>query len=169
MSYSRCGEPYSLWREFKNHSVMHFKRDLGIHTEMFSDRIVDLVEAGVITNRFKKLQPDRITTSFISGSRRLFDFVDDNPMVEFHPCDRTNDTALIRMNDKMVAINSALEVDLTGQVYADSFGHKIYSGIGGQMDFIRGAALSRDGKPIIAIPSTAAKGKVSRIMSELTS
>jgi 4-hydroxybutyrate CoA-transferase len=146
---------------------LHNKQDLGVHTEMFSDRIVDLVEAGVITNRLKKVHPNRITTSFVNGSKRLFDFVHDNPMVEFHPCDRTNDTALIRQNDKVVAINSALEIDLSGQVCADSLGYKIYSGIGGQMDFIHGAALSRGGKPVIAIPSTAAQGKVSRIVPEL--
>ena len=143
------------------------KHDLGVHTEMFSDRVVDLVEGGVITNRLKKVHPNRITTSFVSGSKRLFDFVHENPTVEFHPCDRTNDTALIRQNDKVVAINSALEIDLTGQVCADSLGHRIYSGIGGQMDFIHGAALSNGGKPVIAIPATAAKGTVSRIVPEL--
>jgi 4-hydroxybutyrate CoA-transferase len=143
------------------------KHDLGVHTEMFSDRVVDLVEMGVITNRLKRLQPNRITTSFVSGSNRLFDFVHDNPIVEFHPSDRTNDTALIRQNDKVVAINSALEIDLTGQVCADSLGHRIYSGIGGQMDFIHGAALSNGGKPVIALPATAAKGAVSRIVPEL--
>jgi acyl-CoA hydrolase len=139
------------------------KRDLGVHTEMFSDRVVDLVEAGVITNRFKRIHQGRTVTSFVSGTRRLFDFIDDNRAVEFHPCDRTNDMALIRQNPKVVAVNSALEVDLTGQVCADSIGHRIYSGIGGQMDFIHGAALSEGGKPIIALPSTAAGGKVSRI------
>jgi 4-hydroxybutyrate CoA-transferase len=143
------------------------KHELGVHTEMFSDRVVDLVEGGVITNRLKKVHPNRITTSFVSGTNRLFDFVHDNPTVEFHPSDRTNDTSLIRQNDKMVAINSALEIDLTGQVCADSFGHRIYSGIGGQMDFIHGAALSKGGKPVIALPSTAAKGTVSRIVPEL--
>jgi 4-hydroxybutyrate CoA-transferase len=148
-------------------SRLHDKRDLGIHTEMFSDRVIELVDAGVVTNRRKKVHPNRIVTSFVSGSRRLFDFVDDSPIVEFHPCDRTNDTALIRKNDKVVAINSALEVDLTGQVCADSLGHQVYSGIGGQMDFIRGAALSRGGKPIIALPSTAAGGRLSRIVPEL--
>jgi acyl-CoA hydrolase len=102
-------------------------------------------------------------TSFVTGTKRLFDFVDDNQTVEFHPCDRTNDTALIRQNDKVVAVNSALEIDLTGQVCADSMGHSIFSGIGGQMDFIRGAALSHGGKAIIALPSTAAKGTISRI------
>jgi len=140
------------------------KSDLGIHTEMFSDGILDLVEGGVITNRRKKVHPGRIVTSFVIGSERLYRFVDDNPLVEFHPCDRTNDTALIRKNDKVTAINSALEVDLSGQVVADSIGFRIYSGIGGQMDFIRGAALSNGGKPIIALPSMAAGGRASRIV-----
>ena len=143
------------------------KRDLGIHTEMFSDRVVELFEAGAITNRFKNVHPHRIVTSFVSGTKKLFRFVHDNPLVEFHPCDRTNDTSLIRRNDKVVAINSCLQVDLTGQVCADSIGHRIYSGIGGQMDFIRGAALSRGGKPILAIRSTASGGKISRIVPEL--
>lgn len=143
------------------------KRDLGVHTEMFSDRVVDLVEQGVITNKFKSVHPGRTVTSFISGSQRLYDWVDDNLRVEFHPCDRTNDTHMIRQNPKVVAINSALEVDLTGQVCADSIGRKIYSGIGGQMDFIRGAALSPGGKPIIALPSTAAGGRLSRISPTL--
>jgi len=144
------------------------KHDLGIHTEMFSDRVVDLVEAGAVTNRLKSVHPGRIATSFCSGTKRLFNFVHDNPLVEFHPCDRTNDTAVIRRNDKVVAINSAVQMDLTGQVCADSIGHRIYSGIGGQMDFIRGAALSRGGKPILAIQSTAQGGKISRIVPELT-
>ncbi len=144
------------------------KNDLGIHTEMFSDRVVDLVEAGAVTNRLKSVHPGRIVTSFVAGSKRLFDFVHDNPLVEFHPCDRTNDTALIRKNDKVHAINSALQMDLTGQVCADSIGHRIYSGIGGQMDFIRGAALSKGGKAILALPSTAMGGRISRIVPELT-
>lgn len=143
------------------------KRDLGIHTEMFSDRVVELFEAGAITNRLKNVHPNRIVTSFVSGTGKLFDFVHDNPLVEFHPCSRTNDTSLIRRNDKVVAINSCLQVDLTGQVCADSIGHRIYSGIGGQMDFIHGAALSRGGKPILALRSTAAGGKISRIVAEL--
>lgn len=143
------------------------RRDLGIHTETFSDAVVDLFEAGAISNRLKAVHPGRIVTSFVNGSRRVFDFVDDNPVVELHPCDRTNDTSLIRKNDKMVAINSAIQIDLTGQVCADSFGHRIYSGIGGQMDFIRGAALSRGGVAIIALPSTARGGKLSRIVPEL--
>ena len=145
------------------------KHDLGIHTEMFSDGVIDLVKAGVITNRLKSVHPGRLVVSFVMGSRRLYDFIHDNPLVEFHPCDRTNDTALIRKNDRVVAINSAVEVDLSGQVCADSMGFKIYSGIGGQMDFIRGAALSRDGKPIIALPSTAAGGKLSRIVPSIKS
>jgi acyl-CoA hydrolase len=143
------------------------KAGLGIHTEMFSDRVIDLVEGGVVTNRHKEIHRGRTVTSFVMGSQRLFDFVDDNLMVEFYPCDRTNDTALIRLNPKVVAINSAIEIDLTGQVCADSMGHRIYSGIGGQMDFIRGAALSPGGKGIIALPSTAARGTVSRITHEL--
>ena len=143
------------------------KSDLGIHTEMFSDGVMDLMKSGAVTNRLKQIHPGRSVTSFVSGSRALYDFVDDNPLVEFHPCDRTNDTALIRKVDRMVAINSALQIDLTGQVCADSIGHRIYSGIGGQMDFIRGAAISRGGKPIIALPSTARSGAVSRIVPEL--
>jgi acyl-CoA hydrolase len=143
------------------------KCDLGVHTEMFSDGLIPLVEAGVVTNRRKTIHPGRCVASFVTGSRRLFDFVHDNQKVEFHPCDRTNDTALIAKNERVVAINSALEIDLSGQVCADSLGHRIYSGIGGQMDFIRGAARSRGGKPIIALPSTAAGGTVSRIVPEL--
>lgn len=148
-------------------SRMKGKLDLGIHTEMFSDRIVELVEAGAITNRHKKVGQGRIITSFINGSQKLFDFVHDNPLVNFYPCDWTNDTSVIRKNPKVVAINSAIQIDLTGQVCADSIGDRIYSGIGGQMDFIRGAALSPGGKPIIALPSLAMGGKVSRIAPQL--
>jgi len=143
------------------------KHDLGIHTEMFSDGVMHLIEAGIVTNRFKSIHPGRTVTSFITGTQQLYDFVDDNPLVEFHPCDRTNDTSLLRKIERVVAINSALQIDLTGQVCADSIGHRIYSGIGGQLDFIRGAAISRGGKPIIALPSTAAGGTVSRIVPEL--
>ena len=143
------------------------KLELGVHTEMFSDGLIDLQVNGVITNRYKVVHPNRTVTSFVNGTRRLFDFVDDNPRVEFHPCDRTNDTALIRRNPRVVAINSAIEIDLTGQVCADSMGFRIFSGIGGQMDFIRGAALSPGGKPIIALPSTAAGGRISRIVAAL--
>jgi acyl-CoA hydrolase len=148
-------------------SRLHGKRELGIHTEMFSDRVVDLFEAGAITNRRKVIHQGRLVTSFVSGTRRVFDFVNDNPLVEFHPCDRTNDSSLIRLNPGTVAINSAIQVDLTGQVCADSMGHRIYSGIGGQMDFVRGATLSPGGKAIIALPSTAAGGTISRLVTEL--
>ena len=140
------------------------RSDLGIHTEMFSDGVVDLARSGAITNRLKHVHRGRIVTSFVNGSQKVYDYVHDNPFVEFHPCDRTNDTSLIRRNPKVAAINSALEIDLSGQVVADSIGFRIYSGIGGQMDFIRGAALSPGGKPIIALPSTAAGGRVSRIV-----
>ncbi len=143
------------------------KHELGVHTEMFSDRVIDLVEAGVVTNRRKKVHPGRIATSFVVGSKRLYDFVDDNPLVAFYAADHTNDTAVIRRNEKVVAINSAIEVDLTGQVVADSIGFRIFSGIGGQMDFMRGAALSAGGIPIIALPSTAQKGKSSRIVKAI--
>lgn len=143
------------------------KCDLGIHTEMLTDGVVDLCRSGAVTNRRKSIHPGRSVTSFANGTRKVFDFVDDNLLVEFHPCDRTNDPNLIRKIDRMVAINSALQVDLTGQVCADSIGHRIYSGIGGQMDFIRGAAESRGGKPIIALPSTARGGTISRIVPEL--
>ena len=143
------------------------KHQLGVHSEMFSDGLIPLIEGGVVTNQHKKVHPGRTVSSFVSGSERLFRFVDDNLLIELHPCDRTNDTSLIRKNPKVCAINAAIEIDLTGQVCADSMGHKIYSGIGGQMDFIRGAALSPGGKPIIALPSTAAGGKVSRIVTTL--
>jgi len=143
------------------------KHDLGVHSEMFSDGMVDLIRAGNVTNLRKHIHRGRTVTSFVNGSSRVFDFVHDNPFVEFHPCDRTNDTAIIRRNDCVVAINSAIEVDLSGQVCADSMGFSIYSGIGGQMDFMRGAALSRDGRPIIALPSTAAGGTISRITTAL--
>jgi 4-hydroxybutyrate CoA-transferase len=143
------------------------KRDLGIHTELFSDGVVDLAKTGAITNRLKHVHRGRIVTSFVNGSQRVYDFVNDNPFVEFHPCDRTNDSSIIKVNDKVTAINSALEIDLSGQVVADSIGFRIYSGIGGQMDFIRGAALSEGGKPIIALPSTASRGTVSRIVPSL--
>lgn len=144
------------------------KSDLGIHTEMFSDGVVDLVRAGVITNRRKQVYTGQIVTSFVSGTRKLFDFVDDNPQVAFLPCNITNNTNLLRKLERLVAVNSALQIDLTGQVCADSLGHRIYSGIGGQMDFIRGAAISPGGLPIIALPSTAAGGRCSRIVAELS-
>lgn len=133
-------------------------RDLGVHTEMFSDGLLPLLEKGVITNRLKKVYQGVTASGFAIGTRRLYDMVDDNPSFNFYSIDRVNDPALIKQNPKMVAINSAIEVDLTGQVCADSIGTRQYSGIGGQMDFIRGAALSQGGKPIIALTSRTAKG-----------
>ncbi len=143
------------------------KKDLGIHTEMFSDGMMQLVESGAITNMKKTLHKGKVVAAFCMGSKRLYNFVDNNPLIEFHPVSFTNDPFVISENDRMVSINSALEVDLTGQVCADSLGEYFYSGIGGQVDFVRGAARSRGGKAIIALPSTAADGTVSRITSQL--
>ena len=142
-------------------------RDLGIHTEMFSDGVVDLVEAGVITGARKKYQPGLVVSSFVVGTQRLYDFVDNNPMVAMYPSSYTNDPFVIARHEAMTAINSALEVDLTGQVCADSIGSAFFSGIGGQVDFIRGAARSARGIPIIALPSTALGGSRSRIVARL--
>ena len=147
---------------------LRHKLELGVHTEMFSDGVVELAASGAITNSRKRVFPGVYVTSFVSGSQRVFDFVNDNPEVTFLPCNLTNDTNLLRKLERLVAINSALQVDLTGQVCADSLGHRIYSGIGGQMDFIRGAAMSPGGLPVIALPATAASGRVSRIVPELT-
>ena len=136
--------------------VLHYlrdKRDLGIHSELFSDGVVDLYEAGVVTNEKKTLHPGKMIAGFLLGTRRLYEFVDNNPIVELHPTEYVNDSYIIAQNDKMVAINSAIEVDLTGQICADSVGTRLYSGTGGQLDFIRGAARSKGGKPIIALPS----------------
>jgi acyl-CoA hydrolase/ribosomal protein S18 acetylase RimI-like enzyme len=143
------------------------RRSLGLHTEMFSDGVLGLLENGNIDNSRKEVLPGRSVTSFAMGTRRLYDFVGDNPAVEFHPSDFVNDPRVISRNDQVVAINSALQVDLTGQVCADSLGYDFYSGIGGQVDFVRGAAMSRGGKPIIALPSTAKGGSVSRIAPHL--
>lgn len=143
------------------------KRDLGIHTEMFSDSLLPLIEEGNITNRLKKVHPGQTVTSFVIGTRALYDFVDDNAGVGFYPSDFVNDPRVISANDKVVAINSALQVDLTGQICADSIGYKFYSGIGGQVDFARGAAMSRGGKPIVAIRSTAKDGTISRIVPRI--
>ncbi len=139
---------------------------LGIHTEMLSDGVVDLIERGVITGEAKKVHPFKVVAGFAHGSRRLYDFLDDNPQVAMLDIAYINDTAVIRRNPKVTAINSAIEVDLTGQVCADSIGDRLYSGVGGQMDFIRGAALSEGGKPIIALPSTTSTGE-SRVVSYL--
>ena len=145
---------------------LHNHKDLGIHTEMFSDGIIELVEKGIINGRNKKKHPGKIVGSFLMGSKQLYDFVDDNPQVAMLDVAYVNDTAVIRKNPKVTAINSAVEVDLTGQVCADSIGTYHYSGVGGQMDFIRGASLSEGGKPIIALPSTTRKG-ISRIVPYL--
>lgn len=141
-------------------------KSLGIHTEMFSDGVIPLIEKGIVTNEFKKKHKGKTVTSFLLGTRKLYDFVDDNPSVIALGIDYVNDTAVIRTNPKVTAINSAIEVDITGQVCSDSIGTYHYSGVGGQMDFMRGAALSEGGKPIIALPSTTAKGE-SRIVSLL--
>ncbi len=134
-------------------------KNLGLHTEMFSDGVIDLIEKGVIDCRYKGTVRGRALATFLMGSKRLYDFVNDNPFIEMRESSFVNDTAAIRKNPKMVAINSAIEVDLTGQVCADSIGKRMYSGVGGQMDFIRGASLSEGGKAIIALPSTTKNGK----------
>lgn len=151
-------------------AVLHFlthHKDLGIHTEMFSDGVIPLIEKGVITNNRKTLHRGKIIASFVLGSRKLYDFIDNNPMVEFHPTEYTNDPFIIAQNDRMVSINSALEIDLTGQVCADSLGKMFYSGIGGQVDFVRGCSRAKGGRAIIALPSTAAGDTVSRIVPTL--
>ncbi|MFY0643528.1 MAG: acetyl-CoA hydrolase/transferase family protein [Bacteroidia bacterium] len=142
-------------------------KGLGIHTEMFSDGIIPLVETGVITNEHKKIIPGKIVSGFVIGSRKLYDFIDDNPMVNMMDIAFVNDVSVIKQNKRAVSINSAIEVDVTGQVCADSIGARFYSGVGGQMDFIRGASLSTKGKPIIALPSETLKGK-SKIVPVLT-
>lgn len=146
-------------------NLIHHK-NLGVHTEMFSDGVVELVNRGVITGMNKVTDVGKIVSSFVFGSRKVYDFIDKNPMVELRDSDYVNDTRIIRQNPKVTAINSAIEVDIFGQVCADTIGTKQYSGVGGQMDFIRGAALSKGGKPIIALPSMTNKG-VSRIVSTL--
>jgi 4-hydroxybutyrate CoA-transferase len=130
------------------------KKDLGIHTELFSDGVIELVEAGVLTGARKSIHTGKIVAGFILGSRRLYDWVDDNPMIEMHPTEYVNDPFVIAQNDRMVAINSAIEIDLSGQVCADSIGPRLYSGVGGQMDFVYGSSRSKGGVPIIAMPST---------------
>jgi len=146
---------------------LHDRKNLGVHTEMFSDGIVKLVEEGIITGEEKTLHPGKIIAGFVLGTKQAYNFVDNNPIIEFHPQEYVNDPFVIAKNKKMVAINSAIEIDLTGQVCSDSIGTKFYSGIGGQVDFIRGAAHSEGGKAIIALPSTTKDGKVSRIVPTL--
>jgi len=143
------------------------RRDLGIHSEMVSDGVMEAMESGIITGAKKISHPRKIIMTFLLGSKKLYDFADNNPAFEAHPTDYTNHPFIVSQNEKMVAINSAIEVDITGQVCSDSIGKYIYSGFGGQVDFIRGAAHSKGGKPIIALPSTAKDGKVSRIVPYL--
>ncbi|WP_296313507.1 acetyl-CoA hydrolase/transferase family protein [Winogradskyella sp. UBA3174] len=141
-------------------------KDLGLHTEMFSDGVIDLILSNVINGNYKKINRGRALSTFLMGSKRLYDYVDDNPFVEMRASNYTNNTAFIKQNPRMVAINSAIEVDLTGQVCADSIGSSMYSGVGGQMDFMRGASLSEGGKAIIALPSVTKKG-ISRLVPAL--
>ncbi len=184
------GEPDELSREIARHianlvvdgatlqlgigtipdAVLHYLTDfknLGVHTEMFSDGIIPLVEQGVIDNSRKTLHRGKIVASFVMGSKKLYDFIDNNPLVEFHPTEYVNDPFIIAQNDRMISINSAIEVDLTGQVCADSLGTRFYSGIGGQVDFVRGASRSKGGRPIIALPSTTDDATISRIVPTL--
>lgn len=154
--------PSAVLRYLANH------KDLGVHSELISDGIIDLMLSGVINNRKKTFHKGKTVVSFCVGTRRLYKFVDGNPHVEFYPSEHVNSPVNIARNDNMVSINSAIEVDLTGQVVSDSIGYHFYSGIGGQVDFIRGASLSKGGKPIIALPSTTKDGKISRIVAHIT-
>lgn len=144
------------------------RKDLGIHSELVTDSVIPLIEAGVITGARKNFKPRKVIVGFAIGTRRIFEFVDNNPVFEFHPTAYSNDPMLIARNENMVAINSAIQVDLTGQVCSDSIGSQFYSGIGGQVDFLRGASRSKGGRPIIAISSTAKDGTISRIVPTLS-
>jgi acyl-CoA hydrolase len=152
--------PNAVLGKLQNH------KRLGVHTEMFSDGIIDLVERGVITGELKNIDKGKIVSGFVLGTRKLYDYINDNPLIEMRDAAYVNDTHIIRQNTRVTAINSAVEVDITGQVCADSIGSYLYSGVGGQMDFIRGASLSEGGKPIIAMPSTTNKGE-SKIVNQL--
>ncbi len=155
------GIPDAVLRRLTDH------RDLGIHTELFSDGVMEMIEAGVITNAAKSIHTGKVVAGFAIGSQALFDYIDDNPVIELHPTEYVNDPYVIAKNDRMVSINSAIEVDLTGQVCAGSIGTYFYSGVGGQVDFVRGAARSKGGTSIIALPSTAKGGSFSRIVPVL--
>jgi acyl-CoA hydrolase len=148
-------------------SLLKDRKDLGVHTEMVSDGVMEAVEAGVLTNARKTLHPGKVIATFALGSRKLYDYIHNNPLFEFHQVDYTNDPFIVAQNEGIVAINSAVEVDFTGQVCSDSIGYTIYSGFGGQVDFIRGAARAKRGKPIIALSSTAKNGQISRIVPHL--
>lgn len=154
------GIPDAVLRALMDH------RELGVHTEMFSDGLLPLLEAGVVTNQHKRRQRGKTVASFVNGTRKVYDFIDDNPAVELRDCAYVNDASIIREQPRMTSINSAIEVDLTGQVVADSIGERIYSGVGGQMDFIRGATLSEGGKAIIALPAATSRGE-SRIVAQV--
>jgi acetyl-CoA hydrolase len=153
--------PDAVLTRLENH------KDLGIHTELFSDGIIDLINRGIITGERKTLHPGKVIGGFVLGTQRLYDFIHDNPVIELHPQDYVNDPFVIAQNARMVAINSAVEVDLTGQVCADSIGPRLYSGVGGQLDFVYGASRSHGGVPVIALPSTALGGKASRVVAML--
>lgn len=155
------GIPDAVLRRLTNH------KNLGIHTELFSDGVMEMIKRGVITNAAKNLHPGKVVAGFALGTRKLYEFIDDNPVFEFRPTEYVNDPFIIAQNDRMVSINSALEVDLTGQVCADSIGTKFYSGVGGQVDFVRGASRSKGGKSFIALPSTAKQDTISRIVPQL--
>ncbi len=146
---------------------LHHKKDLGIHTEMFSDGLIELVEEGIVNGEKKTLHPGKIIAGFVLGTKRAYDFINNNPIFEFHPQEYINDPFIIAQNDKMIAINSCIEVDLTGQVCSDSIGTRFFSGIGGQVDFVRGASRSEGGKPIIALPAATKDLKLSRIVATL--
>ncbi len=148
-------------------ALLKDRKDLGIHTEMASDALVGAIESGIVTNRMKNFHNGKVIATFALGTQQLYDYIDNNPVFEFHPVDHTNDPFVVAQNDGIVAINSAVEVDITGQVCSDSIGYRIYSGFGGQVDFIRGAARSKGGKPIIALPSTTRDGTISRIVPHL--
>ncbi len=155
------GIPDAVLRRLTNH------RDLGIHTELFSDGVMEMIEAGVITCAKKSLHPGKVVAGFVIGTRALYDFIHDNPIIEMHPTEYVNDPFIVAQNERMVSINSALEVDLTGQVCADSIGTAFYSGVGGQVDFVRGASRSKGGKSVIALPSTAKNDTITRIGTQL--
>lgn len=155
------GIPDAVLRHLTGH------KNLGVHTELFSDGVMEMIEQGVITNAMKSIHPGKVVAGFLLGTRRLYDYVDDNPIFEFHPTEYVNDPFVIAQNNRMISINSALEVDLTGQVCADSIGSRLYSGVGGQLDFVRGAVRSEGGKTFIALPSTARGGAISRIVPQL--
>ncbi len=155
------GIPDAVMRRLNNH------KNLGIHTELFSNAVMEMIEAGVITNAAKSIHPGKVVSGFVLGTQELYNYIHDNPVFELHPTEYVNDPFIISQNDRMVSINSALEVDITGQVCADSMGPKLFSGVGGQVDFVRGASRSKGGMSVIALPSTAKNDTISRITTQL--